>query len=938
MNGAAGPSSRPAVHVAAIVWLAMVAAVASSPVVLAFVHLGPPHPAAAKLGGIQLAASPTNDDYDRFIDRGDEEDGDEDDDFDSPPILPFLLDDAEPLLQTDADGSIQSAASTKLSRSQVESLTVAELKQQLRLRSLKVGGKKSELVDRLLGLEGKASMSIGAGLMETEDGGAGSRSSSTKSAAKKTTTASSSSQTSSEISPGTPVDVSAYLDEEDKGKAFKSSDGSSATESEPSPNNEDDSDSSSASSPYATEVWGEEARIVDDYEGRSIVVDSLSRTVIEYRGYNRTKTQAYVTAHRTALKAFIAGGSGNSTGDNRDALGETPEQKVARIQRKREEEARITPKDFSDIDAPNTGDEAGYYSEILERDYGDWGVYSSTGAQISAQEVQGVLLLSDVRGCFHDDTQALADKIAFECQPVVVIAPDLFRGLPWEEDSESKRGPGHNARGENYEQWRSNHPDERVNADIRAAAATLRKQYGVSSIAVFGTCYGGGRALEAAVGWTPSDTSAADAVDSPPPVDPAACIAWYPTRYNAAELFGPNRLHSEESGAEIDVSSPSEPNLAVMAVFAGLDEIPGARPEDAEVLKSLLDEDERIKDRMVKVFPDQVHGFAHVGLGQPESEDGDGSNFLDEEFGGGGMQPSLARDNGDAEVASLLSTAWMETYSRAFLPTTGVAVMNDADSRGWSEELEMPDLTEANNRDIRQELEEAVKSHKVVPPDLSRMPSYQYGNEVFESEGLDDALPEPDSPEKPQLDEKLDEVNEDLSRLGLLEEEDDEAYFAKIKDAYDEGKLQSWLGKLPSDAKKIPEIPKSVTGYNDEFGLKVLDAMSELDDIGLSKEDDMGTTIQKFKAAMASGKLNRIQELRKERAAIQERIEANKAEKQAAAKAQLKSIGVEEGDDHDTVYRKMKQAIDRGDFDSIASRIAVGGGGEDWVDDDEGPW
>ena len=114
--------------------------------------------------------------------------------------------------------------------------------------------------------------------------------------------------------------------------------------------------------------------------------------------------------------------------------------------------------------------------------------------------------------------------------------------------------------------------------------------------------------------------------------------------------------------------------------------------------------------------------------------------------------------------------------------------------------------------------------------------------------------------------------------------------------------------------------------------------MSELDDIGLSKDDDVGTTIQKFKAAMESGKLNRIQELRRERAAIQERIEANKAEKQAAAKAQLKSIGVEEGDDHDTVYRKMKQAIDRGDFDNIASRIAVGGDGEDWVDDDEGPW
>ena len=166
------------------------------------------------------------------------------------------------------------------------------------------------------------------------------------------------------------------------------------------------------------------------------------------------------------------------------------------------------------------------------------------------------------------------------------------------------------------------------------------------------------------------------------------------------------------------------------------------------------------------------------------------------------------------------------------------------------------------------------------------------------------------------------------------------AYFAKIKDAYDEGKLQSWLGKIPTDAGRLPEVPKSGAGYSDEFGLKVLDAMTELDGIGLSKEDDLGATIQKFKAAMANGKLKQVQELRKERAAIQERVEANKEERQAAARARLKSIGVEEGDDHDTIYRKMKQAIDRGDFDNIASRLAVGGegGGDDWVDDDEGPW
>merc|ERR1719254_186564 len=72
---------------------------------------------------------------------------------------------------------------------------------------------------------------------------------------------------------------------------------------------------------------------------------------------------------------------------------------------------------------------------VVERDFGDWGVYTPTGAQLSSSEVQGVLLLSDVYGPFTDNTQALADKIALECQPVVVLAPDLFRGKPWMTDA-----------------------------------------------------------------------------------------------------------------------------------------------------------------------------------------------------------------------------------------------------------------------------------------------------------------------------------------------------------------------------------------------------------------------------------------------------------------------------------------------------------------------
>ena len=96
----------------------------------------------------------------------------------------------------------------------------------------------------------------------------------------------------------------------------------------------------------------------------------------------------------------------------------------------------------------------------------------------------------------------LAEKIAFECQPVVVFAPDLFRGNPWKEVGTN----GCNSEGETYEEWRSCHPDDRVSVDIRAAASALREQYGVSSISLFGQCYGGGRALEATARMYPNDT------------------------------------------------------------------------------------------------------------------------------------------------------------------------------------------------------------------------------------------------------------------------------------------------------------------------------------------------------------------------------------------------------------------------------------------------
>jgi hypothetical protein len=89
-------------------------------------------------------------------------------------------------------------------------------------------------------------------------------------------------------------------------------------------------------------------------------------------------------------------------------------------------------------------------------------------------------------------------------------------------------------------------------------------------------------------------------------------------------------------------------------------------------------------------------------------------DFLDREFGNA---PSYMMESCDAEVAFLLSTAWMETYSRVFLPTVGEAVK---ENESWSELL-MPDLTDSRTRDIRNEVEEALEMNEDVEVDLNRM-------------------------------------------------------------------------------------------------------------------------------------------------------------------------------------------------------------------------
>jgi len=125
-------------------------------------------------------------------------------------------------------------------------------------------------------------------------------------------------------------------------------------------------------------------------------------------------------------------------------------------------------------------------------------------------------------------------------------------------------------------------------------------------------------------------------------------------------------------------------------------------------LKSLLESDERVKDLMVKVFPNQGHGFAHIGLSE-EAESSDFERFVDDEFGGSGR---VGMDDGDAEVACLLSTAFMETYSRVFLPTTGPPINNDDLASSWNNGLNVPEF---ETRDIRQEIEDSLDNFVEEP-------------------------------------------------------------------------------------------------------------------------------------------------------------------------------------------------------------------------------
>jgi len=636
-------------------------------------------------------------------------------------------------------------------REEIEGFTVAQLRQQLRLRGKKVGGNKSELIDRILGLDNAANT-----MSDAAD--AGSATSSTDSSASINPDVlenMSKARAFAKAKGKDFIDVTEYLDDGDKGKEFKETTiGADANLQE---EEEEEESNEPSSNP---ETWGDEARIVEDYEGRSMVVDSLSRTVVQFKGANKDLVDAYVVATRDSMKGYLTGGDRAQNRTDSATI-------VSNIQKSKEKASKV-PMRMEDEQGEDKDDEDGYYKNILDRDFGDWGAISLTGAQVSSQEVQGILLLSDIYGPFSDKTKALADKIAFECQPVVVFVPDMFRGLPWKQD-ETKPGRV-DEKGRTYEEWRDLHSDQRVSVDIRAAAAALRKQYAVSSISLFGTCYGGGRALEATARVYPNDSMDCESgIDGPPHVDPMACVAWYPTRYDPVKLFGTKRSDSNNEAFS---------KTSIMAIFAGEDTTPGATSDDAANLKACLQDDDRVKDYMVKVFPGEEHGFAHDNIGKvPDEVD----EFIEDEFGG---LPSNSNDGSNAEVAYLLSTAWIETYSRVFLPTVGP---NVADDETWSE-LNMHDISFSNNRDIRQEIEDGIENSEDVVPDFGRMSPDDYQTPMDDIESMDDDSIEAD-------------LRAEMKPYGISSEDDISEVLEKMVDSIDRDDFSflPGIGEIPLD-------------------------------------------------------------------------------------------------------------------------------------------
>jgi len=195
---------------------------------------------------------------------------------------------------------------------------------------------------------------------------------------------------------------------------------------------------------------------------------------------------------------------------------------------------------------------------------------------------------------------------------------------------------------------------------------------------------------------------------------------------------------------------------------------------------------------MVKVFPGEKHGFAHQTPPEPptpttEQPPHPDDEFLKEEFGG---LPTNSMDGSSAEVAYLLSTAWIETYSRVYLPTIGQPVADTNDV--WSSDLQMQDLTYSNNRDVRAEIEEQIANQPDVKPDFRRMHPDDFKTPMDDLESM-----EYDDEEEMENSN----VRDKTKPYGIDIEDDVHTVLEKMMEAADRGELEytPGVGDIPLD-------------------------------------------------------------------------------------------------------------------------------------------
>jgi dienelactone hydrolase len=654
----------------------------------------------------------------------------------------------------------------------IDELTVLQLRQQLRLRGQPVSGNKAVLQQRLwqvlVPYDRRFQEAVTA---EAEEAGRGT------SATTRTTTPKGKKRNDGKATatsqPPDFDDVSAYLDEEDRGKAFKTmniQDAEVLTDDD----DDDNDDERKMAAASTTEVWGSEARLmVNDNNKTGMmmdrrerpVVDALSQTVLEYRGSNQTYVTATIIASRDALKPMLQGGSSSNvsstTSDAAVDIAVATEQRLYEIQSARERQLGGNPRpkinDDDDL-GPYGSDEGSSMDHMMNVnvDWTDWGKFTTTGAQLSAQEVAGIILLPDRHSNDQDDIIALAEKIAFECQPVIVMIPDIYQNAGMFLDEPQQPQDDDDKMVDYDVEWRpptvaaataqkrataakfaASREELRLSVNIRAAAACLRDTYRVSSVVLWGLGVGGGRALVEAAGHVSSIHDVDGTSIAPPPVRPAAVIVWYPTYYYTGKnendkkpkvttqmLFGKERRQLQQQSGRRRRSNNSSSKMAIMGVFGEKDPLPGATKDDAVLIKALLEDDERIVDHMIKVFPGQDHGFAHIGLAQKvfaASAMDPTTRFVEEEFGGAG-QLGLDGDDSESDVACLLSTSFMEAYSRVFLPTVGTPIAKNEDEAEWGRTVEMKDLSTVHRRDVRAEIEDALRRNTAAEPDLESGP------------------------------------------------------------------------------------------------------------------------------------------------------------------------------------------------------------------------